>query len=389
MGYETIFLLFGNGIGCTARFIIYICSMKMRTILITILLLASCSKGVARKDPAVSWGFPKTVCEGGYGRIHLLEDGTLMLTYTISGDCFVRKSEDGGTSWGEPVLVMGAFDYEGISIRCVNPEFTQLKSGRIVFASNLRPQDGKSTIHPYAIAIATSEDGGLTWSERKTVYAPPLWNEDVKKGAWEPFMTELPDGRLQLYFTDNTPHYMSGDKRGNNISVIESRDGGESWSKETIVCHTPGGWDGMPVVAQKDGKLYLVVEHKDKRGSNNPMEIMVRSTGADMAWNGDTAVIRDEGYYCGAPYIIRTENYFVVSCQSAFGSDEPLEEKHSAPAVWYGKSPDKMKRAGEAIRIDQTKFSGVWNSLCPLDGDSFFLVTQHRGKIMIVKGTIE
>ena len=96
-----------------------------------------------------------------------------------------------------------------------------------------------------------------------------------------------------------------------------------------------------------------------------------------------------EGIYCGAPYIIRTDGYFVVSCQSAKGSDTPLADTHAIPAVWFGPSVDNLTEAPQPVDIDQTQYSGLWNSLCPVGGDSFFLVTQSRAKILIVKGTIK
>lgn len=350
--------------------------MKARGMIISLLLLCGCSKG--GPTPALSWDFPRTVCEGGYGRIHPLQDGSLMLTYSLSGSCYARISRDGGKVWGEPVLVMEKFEYQGVTVRCSNPEFLQLSSGRILFASNLRPLDNKSSIHPFSIAVCVSDDGGASWSARKTAYAPPLWSEDVSKGAWEPFPVELPDGSIQLYFTDNTPYYSTGDTRGNNISVVESSDGGDSWGEARIVCHTPGGWDGMPVVAGK----YLAVEHKDERGQDKAMEIK-------LYWDGGSLAMGLEGYYCGAPYIIRTESFYVLSCQSARGSDTPMADTHSVPAVWFGKDAGELVEAPAPIQVDQTKDSGLWNSLCALEGDSFYLVTQYRGKILITKGVIQ
>lgn len=357
--------------------------MNMYAFFLMLALLAGgCTKDNPQNGPSVTWSAPRTVCKGGYGRIHPLADGSLMLTYSLSGNCYARKSRDGGISWGDAVLITEAFEYEGVLVRCSNPEFVQLSSGRILFATNLRPKDNKSTVHPFAIAVCTSDDGGATWSDRKTIYAPPLWDEDVSKGAWEPFPMELSGGTVRVYFTDNTPHYSTGDTRGNNISYVESRDNGESWSGAQIVCHTPGGWDGMPVVASLDGNLYLAVEHKDKRGSNYPMEIKIYR-------EGNPVIVGHEGIYCGAPYIIRTDAYFVVSCQSAKGSDTPLADTHSIPAVWFGPSVDNLTEAPQPVDIDQTQYSGLWNSLCPVGGDSFFLVTQSRAKILIVKGTIK
>lgn len=361
-------------------------------------MLCCCSKGNGIAEPVLTWGEPITVCKGGYGRVHPLADGTLMLVYSLGGSDYGRISKDGGSTWGEPAMIMESYVHQGVTIRCSNPEFAQLSGsnpyhpGRIIFAANMRPENKKSTVHPFSIVISVSDDGGRTWSARKPVYEPPLWDEDVSKGAWEPFVLELPDGRVQIYFTDNTPYYAVGDTRSNNISYIESSDGGDTWSKETIVCHTPGGWDGMPVIAMQGGRLHLVVEHKDARGSDKAMELMLRTSTEDFSWkkaSGTVVSIGEEGYYCGAPYIINTGKYLIVSGQSAKGSTEPLVDKYSVPAVWYGSSPASLKPASRPLDIDQSQYSGLWNSLCPLGEDSFLLITQHRSKILIVKGIIK
>lgn len=138
----------------------------------------------------------------------------------------------------------------------------------------------------------------------------------------------------------------------------------------------------MPVVASLDGSLYLSVEHKDVRGSKYPMEVKIYR-------DGEPVILGHRDTYCGAPYIIRTDNYFVLSCQSAKGSDTPLADTHSVPAVWFGKTVDDMREAPQPLDIDQTQYSGLWNSLCPIGGDSFYLVTQSRAKIIITKGTIK
>lgn len=38
---------------------------------------------------------------------------------------------------------------------------------------------------------------------------------------------------------------------------------------------------------------------------------------------------------------------------------------------------------------NQTKYSGLWNSLCDLGDDCILLVTQYRGTIVTVKGKIQ
>ena len=130
-------------------------------------------------------------------------------------------------------------------VHAANPEFAQLSEsnphhpGRIIFACNYRPfntdpaavDDDKyaSSVYPYTIAIKTSDDNGQTWSVLNHVYKSDVWKENALRGCWEPFVLELPDGTVQIYFADETPYWRVGSK-WQNISVIESKDGGDSWS---------------------------------------------------------------------------------------------------------------------------------------------------------------
>ncbi|MBR0298801.1 MAG: exo-alpha-sialidase [Bacteroidales bacterium] len=391
----------------------------MRQLLLSLALLMvaipACTKTVKPARYTVSWSTPIPVVSGGYARVHRLNDGRLMLVYSASGNAYAMFSSDNAVTWSEPVMAMESFtasnEKGSVLVRCSNAEFAQLSDsnpyhpGRIIYASNLRPVDYRTSIHPLSIVCSVSDDGGKTWSEKRTVYASRTWDVDASKGAWEPFVLELPDGRVQVYFTDNTPYYAVGDNRSNNISVVESSDGGDSWGPERIVCHTQGGWDGMPVVTIQDGYMYLVVEHKNERGSKYAMEIQGMSCTLDENWPeeiklGDARRFYPfkpkDGIYCGAPYIIHTDNYFVVSCQSSEGADEPLKDDHCIPAVFVIPIPSSaspifgpMTEAPIAVDIDQTKYSGLWNSLCDLGDDCILLVTQYRGTIVTVKGKIQ
>ena len=394
--------------------------MKKLVITLAMLLVAlpatlpACTKTPRPDRITVEWSTPVPVTAGGYGRVHRLVDGRLMMVYSASGNAYARFSSDEAVSWSEQVLVMEGFkasnEKGSVDVRCSNAEFTQLSDnnpyhpGRIIYVSNLRPVDYRTSIHPLSIVCSVSDDGGETWSQQMTVYGSKIWEKDAMKGAWEPFAMELPDGRVQVYFTDNTPYYAVGDTRSNNISVVESFDGGDTWGTERIVCHSDGGWDGMPVVTLVGGRLYLVVEHKDTRGNQYAMEIQAMSSSLEDNWSSE--IDRDssarfypfkpiEGVYCGAPYIIHTDHYFVVSCQSAEGSANPLKDNNCLPAVFVSpvssvKSDrfSSAKQAPEPIEIDQSLYTCYWNSLCDLGDDNILLVTQYRAKILTIKGKI-
>ncbi|MBO4447821.1 MAG: exo-alpha-sialidase [Bacteroidales bacterium] len=369
----------------------------------------------------IEWGSPVQICSGGYGRIKRLADGKLLLAYSNGGNINVRPSTNNGSSWGSAVPVMKSFNVSNSRgsalVVCANPEFAQISAanpdhpGRIIMAGNFRPRvsssdtSPKPSIYPYSIAISHSDDGGASWSDTTVVYRSKRWSDDASKGCWEPFVLELPDGTLQIYFTDNTPYGANNaddlpyvNTKGNNISVIESHDGGDSWSGERIVCHTESpagmGWDGMPVATLIDGRIFLAVEHKDIVGGNYPMTIQLNSTQRFYPFVQSTAL--NSGCYRGAPYIITTDNYVVLSYQSAEGSSSVFTSENSVPEVraisleeWKNGSDAKMDKSFRPMPgIDQTADSGLWNSLCDLGEDRIFCVTQYKGRIYITQGKI-
>ncbi len=72
------------------------------------------------------------------------------------------------------------------------------------------------------IYYCISKDNGKSWSNEEIIY---------QGTNWEPFLLQLPDGRVQCYFTDCNPSI--GDS---GTSVIISSDNGNSWSAKTVVC---------------------------------------------------------------------------------------------------------------------------------------------------------
>lgn len=378
----------------------------------------------------IEWGEPLRVCEGSYGRMHRLNDGRLMLVYSTGAadekDACARFSSDMGQSWSEETIAIksfvATFGSESTPVRCVNTEFLQLSPthpshpNRIIYAVNLRAMDNKSSIYPICIACSTSDDNGYSWSEPKIIYESQRWNTDVAKGAWEPFVNELQNGKVQVYFTDNTPYYKlydSGElsdnnRRGNNISVIESEDGGDSWNDYRIVCHSEGGWDGMASVIQYQENMYLAIEHKDKRGEESmSIQLIKNSLGSNWA-SIETSNSKNrfypfghpDGFDEGAPYIVQTENHIIISCQCAEGgetTDNLVAEVRSIGKKEIdedGLFPDRIKSKSRpmasVIKTVSTvsKKTAKWNSLCPLPNDEIYLVSEHRNAIYIVKGKI-
>ena len=380
----------------------------------------------ANKKIKVVWDEPEKIVRGGYPRVHRLNDGRLMLCYSSASNTYVRFSDDEGYTWTEEAqVIMKHFSVDNelgkAKVHAANPEFAQLsednphKPGRIIFACNYRPMNPdpkaegddryRSSVFPYTIAIKTSDDNGKTWSAMKHVYKSQVWDEDVLSGCWEPFVLELPDGTVQIYFADETPYKRKG-SNWQNISVIESKDGGQTWSAPRIVSQNGSGRDGMPVVILLDDMLYMAIETSEPGTRLHP--VVVSSTIED---NWKTPVLKDsprrfhpfrnslksDVVYSGAPYVIATDNYIVYSYQIADISDDKKENdsRHAAMEVQVCPKTEvkdgcfyTMRAATRPIDLDQWTETALWNSLCHLGNDEILAVSQYNGYVYLVRGKI-
>ena len=378
------------------------------------------------KKIKVVWEEPEKIVRGGYPRVHRLNDGRLMLCYSSSANTYIRFSDDDGYTWTEDAqVVMKHFSVDNelgkAKVHAANPEFAQLsednphKPGRIIFACNYRPMNPnpkaegddrfRSSVFPYTIAIKTSDDDGKTWSPMKHVYKSEVWDRNALSGCWEPFVLELPDGTVQIYFADETPYYKKG-SNWQNISVIESNDGGQTWSKPRVVSQNGSGRDGMPVVMILDDMIYMAIETSEPGTRLYP--VVVSST---LEENWRTPVLKDSPYrfhpfrnslksdvvYSGAPYIIQTDNYIVYSYQIADISDDKKDNdsRHAAMEVQVCPKSDvqdgcfyTMRSPSRPIHLDQWTETALWNSLCDLGNDEIMAVSQYNGYVYLVRGKI-
>ena len=410
--------------------------VKYLKIFFTFIVLLTCSNvdasaGNKQTKPGkqtvkVVWDEPEKIVKGGYPRVHRLNDGRLMMCYSVSANNYIKFSEDNGLTWSEESpVVMRHFIEENEAgkarVTAANPEFTQLsennphKPGRIIFACNYRPMnmdsqakdDDKyaSSVFPYTIAIKTSDDNGKTWSAMRHVYKSEKWTKNTLRGCWEPFVLELPDGTVQIYFADETPYWKKGSK-WQNISVIESADGGTSWSAPRVVSQNGSHRDGMPVVMLLDGMIYMAIETSEEGARLHP--IVVRST---IENNWKTPVKKDspdrfhpfrkslksDVAYSGAPYMIATDNYIVYSYQIADASDDKRDNdsRHATMEVQVCPKNEikegyfnTMRASTRPIDTDQSTEAALWNSLCDLGGDEILAASQYNGYVYLVRGKI-
>ena len=353
---------------------------------------------------AIEWSEPVDLGNGGYARIHSLRDGRLMAAYSAGGGIVARFASPGNLQkWSKPLIVAKGFvatnGTEAGWVSLANAEFAQLDSGRLIYACNIRPKNAKA--HPYAIAISTSDDAGASWSPLKTIYRAEVPDHpDAPShgcGCWEPFVLALKGNAAQIYFADESPYYRPGKGDWQNISYIESTDAGETWSGPKIAAYTPKRRDGMPVVMDLGNWRYLAIEANPPGTKLHPQIVKCPVDGGWDETERFEPLAEPPDWrktYGGAPYIAATENYILLSWQESSLPGDPVATSIARVAAVPKKEikPDgtflTMRGVSTPQGVEIGKDRMLWNSLCPLDGDSFLLVAECKGHVMAFPGRI-
>ena len=246
-----------------------------------VLLAAALAAGFAQAEVSIEWDRPVEVARGYYARVHRLQDGRYMCVYSHKRNACAKFSDDGLRTWSEERIVARGFDVTNaagrVTVALDNAEFVQLKSGRIVYGVNLRPAGQLYEVSPSAIGVTVSDDAGATWSPLKVVYRAPVLPDGVRRGCWEPFFLELPDGTVQLYFADESP-YVDGRRKYQEITVMDSRDGLD-WTNRRAASYAPKCRDGMPVAIVEGDQILLAIESNPPKHHLFPQ--IVRTSVAD------------------------------------------------------------------------------------------------------------
>lgn len=163
-----------------------------------------------------------------YPRIKKMADGRYILFCQggqIASRIYCYTSDDLKT-WSEGRLLFEprpTVTPEGADMRCYSTaDAVVLADGDILVACSFRASAGYRRNVGCGIALKRSSDNGRTWSDEDVIF----------EGAnWEPYLLQLPDGRVQCYFTDCLPA-----TRNSGTSLIASADRGRTWHGYARVC---------------------------------------------------------------------------------------------------------------------------------------------------------
>lgn len=321
----------------------------------------------------IEWGKPQWITQGTYGRMLRLKNSAILCCYEAGGKSYVKRSDDNGASWSDPILVR-----ELENAGAANPELVQLADERIALFYNQRPAKDSPQSVKHAIGVVWSDDDGTSWTpQEKPIFEAA---HDGQDGCWEPAAIALPNGELQLFFANEFPYQTNGDQ---NISLMKSKDGGKTWSAPQAIIYRAGHRDGMPVpLLLGDGETLVVSFEDNGLAPGNALQPAIARTKIEDAWKtlidgasedraGAIEPKLADGVYVGAPYI----------CKLAWGetllSGQSLEGNREKPQmVVYIGDRNAQKFGQKSIPIELPgNVAANWNSLFAKDENTVVAVT--------------
>uniref|UniRef100_UPI0030D7C363 sialidase family protein n=1 Tax=uncultured Salegentibacter sp. TaxID=259320 RepID=UPI0030D7C363 len=123
----------------------------------------------------------------GYPRLIQLEDESLLVVYESKGNVLVKKSNDSGENWSEPITVVKGD--QGVNM--ATPDVLQLQNGAILVMYNPRPGETADPTKKFLIKTILSNDNGMSWQNDQVVYEG---DTEFENGVWEPTALQLPEG---------------------------------------------------------------------------------------------------------------------------------------------------------------------------------------------------
>jgi sialidase-1 len=189
---------------------------------------ASTARIVARssRDGGHTWGAQRVLQEN-IGKQNVMSvtlrrqkanavDGPLGLFYLVKNGpadlkLYLRVSTDEAKTFGEPVCVTGGPGYHVVN----NDRVTVLSTGRVVVPVAWDDDIGQKGGMHFVCFCYHSDDGGKTWTKGADSIDQP------KRGAMEPEVIELKDGKLLMIIRTQLGH----------IATATSADSGDHWGE--------------------------------------------------------------------------------------------------------------------------------------------------------------
>ena len=311
-----------------------------------------------------------------YPRVKKLSDGSMLMTFSnhhYGWNIYVRRSEDNGKTWSDAVMLRESFKSKSTvgddETVFVNPDFIELKDGRILLAYQWRYKQGyydiPNTNENCGVEIMFSNDKGKTFSGPREMY---------RGRCWEPAMLELPTGEIQMYIT-SSQEVVNKVSRPRTV-VVRSFDGGKTWQGKKMSSYRDAetisrtvderfAYDGMPTAVWLDDNngIAVPIEVWSGKLAVDQTPVIVR-TDAKTNWKGNQQKIIDEG-----------------------GPDYPRKKQINKDLVGFGPYSAKLG-TGEVVVLSNGTYKGeqgIWTLIGDKKADNFRFATSpftgHWGSI--------
>jgi hypothetical protein len=332
----------------------------------------------------------------GYARMIKLDDGSLICVYESGGNIVAVASEDDGASWSDTTLI--AAKEPGVNMS--TPDILELDDHSLLVAYNPRPTKPYDPSRRFAIRTKKSFDRGKTWKDKRMLYEAGYRSDN---GCWEPSAVQLPDGEIQLFFS-NEGIYKSSNEQ--NISLLRSEDGGLTWIKTPeIASFRSGSRDGMPVPVVLQDSKKVVVSIEDNGGTNFK-PYTVRSSfkndwpttvkGNSSSRNYALAKKLSPAVYAGAPYLVQLTNKITLLSYQGTEQRSPNGVGGAVMRVVIGNGEARnFKHKSTPFDIPASS-NGVWNSLAVLNDSTVVALTStnafssnNHTEVWMIKGHVK
>ena len=354
----------------------------LNIILLLVIGFSSCKKDesvseetVVKKDPIsanrIAWdksSLQRLVNPNGYAsyaRMIELSNGDFMCVYEEDGNIEMIRSTNKAKTWSNPMRIATNKDNVFMAV----PDIVQLTTGEIIISYNPRPGKPFTEDRHFGIATIISKDNGVTWRNDKVIYEAGITFET---GCWEPYILELPNGELQLYFA-NEADYNTHEQ---NISMFRSTDKGVSWGEREIVSFSPSSRDGMPVSLYLEESDEIIMAIEDNFAYNfKPAIIRTNNDWKNAPVGRNTpdrvyALDHDQRTptYQGAPYLRKLPSGNIVLGYQGTDGEINHDMSNAQLCVEVGDETGRNFSSNtKPFNVPSGK-SGLWNSLSVMDG---------------------
>jgi hypothetical protein len=309
--------------------------------------------------------------------------GLLATNNTISGinDTGIATvtSSDGGKTWGNQRLIKSdkgtspVFEFTQFfnDKESITADPIQAGTAYVVWDRLKAPsQSPDAALRAHAFLGPTwfskTTDGGQTWTGTRAIFDPGQNSQTIGNMIVVNRQTGVLYDFFELFQTTGSPKFTP---RGLSVGVISSSDGGNTWSKPTIISSqqtvndfAPNGTllrtaDGLPSAAidASNGNLYVVWEDARFTGGNFNQVVISRSADGAATWSSPALVSNPNSQPAFTPTIAVNSAGTVGVTYYDFRNPDGITLGQPAD-YWFTSSTDSGATFGNETRITPASF---------------------------------